>query len=251
MPTLPEAFLTAPIAHRALHDGNIARAENNRAAIEAAIAGGYGIEIDVQLSKDGVAMVFHDYALDRLTTAKGAIAQATVAQLAETAFKTGEIGVPTLREVLDLVAGRVALLIEIKDQDGAMGPNVGPLEEAVAEALSGYDGPVAVMSFNPHSVAKLATLCPDIPRGLTTGSWESDEDKLVPAARRAELVAIGDYDAVGATFISHQWSDLERPRVQELKTKGAHILCWTVRSLEAEAKARRVAENITFEGYLA
>lgn len=251
MPTLPEAILTAPIAHRALHDGNIARAENNRAAIEAAIAGGYGIEIDVQLSKDGVAMVFHDYSLDRLTTTKGAIAQATVAQLAETPFKTGEVGVPTLREVLDLVAGRAALLIEIKDQDGAMGPKVGPLEEAVAEALDGYDGPVAVMSFNPHSVAKLAALSPDTPRGLTTGSWESDEDKLVPAARRAELVAIGDYDAVGATFISHQWSDLERPRVQELKTKGAHILCWTVRSLEAEAKARRVAENITFEGYLA
>ncbi|WP_434289473.1 glycerophosphodiester phosphodiesterase family protein [Celeribacter sp. SCSIO 80788] len=250
MPTLDPAFFKAPIAHRALHDGNHTRAENNMKAIETAIASGFGIEIDLQLSADGEAMVFHDYSLHRLTEGSGPFAQRNVTELAELRFKTGEVGVPTLGQVLDAVAGQVPLLIEVKDQDGAMGPKIGLLEEAAARALAHYKGPVALMSFNPHSVAKLAELCPDIPRGLTTSAWANREDGIVPAARRAELRDIPDYDRVGACFISHQWDDLSSPRVTELKSAGAHILCWTIKSPEAEAQAREIAENITFEGYL-
>ncbi|WP_460272701.1 glycerophosphodiester phosphodiesterase family protein [Celeribacter sp. ULVN23_4] len=250
MPQLDPAFLKAPIAHRALHDGNHHCAENNLKAIESAIAAGFGIEIDLQLSADGEAMVFHDYALDRLTEGSGPFAQRNATELSELRFKTGEVGVPRLTEVLKAVAGRVPLLIEVKDQDGAMGPKVGLLEEAAARALQGYDGPVALMSFNPHSIARLAELCPDIPRGLTTSAWADRADALVPAARRAELRDIPDYDRVGACFISHQWDDLASPRVAELKSAGAHILCWTIKSAEAERQAREIAENITFEGYL-
>lgn len=249
MPRLPAAFFDAPIAHRALHDGNVTRAENNLRAIDAAIAAGYGIEIDLQLSADGEAMVFHDYALEHLTESKGAFARHTTADLRKLRFHTGEIGVPTLKTVLKHVAGRVPLLIEIKDQDGAMGPNVGLLESATARALAGYDGPVALMSFNPHSVAHCATLCPNIPRGLTTCDWADKEDQLIPAARRDDLREIGDFDRVGATFLSHQWDDLTRPRVIALQKAGADILCWTVKSPKAEIKAREVAQNITFEGY--
>ncbi|AJE45274.1 Glycerophosphoryl diester phosphodiesterase [Celeribacter indicus] len=249
MPALPEPFLARPIAHRALHDGNVTRAENNLRAIDAAIAGRYGIEIDLQLSQDGVAMVFHDYALDRLTDARGPIAQRDAAALGALRFGTGEVGIPTLSEVLARVDGRAPLLIELKDQDGAMGPKIGALEAATARALDGYGGPVALMSFNPHSVVRLADLCPGIPRGLTTGGWADEDDWPVPAARRAELREIPDYARTGAAFISHQWTDLGRPRVGELKAQGAHILCWTVRSPEAERTARAVADNITFEGY--
>lgn len=141
MPSLPEVFLKAPIAHRALHDDNIARAENNIAAIDAAIARGFGIEIDLQLSSDGVAMVFHDYALNRLTEGHGAFAQQSSEALSTLRFKTGEVGVPTLKQVLDHVAGRAPLLIEVKDQDGAMGPSVGALEVAAAKVLEDYEGP--------------------------------------------------------------------------------------------------------------
>ncbi|TNE68160.1 MAG: phosphodiesterase [Rhodobacteraceae bacterium] len=250
MPTLDPAFFKAPIAHRALHDGNRTRAENNMKAIESAIAGGFGIEIDLQLSSDGEAMVFHDYSLHRLTEGSGPFAQRNVTELTELRFKTGEVGVPTLEQVLDAVAGQVPLLIEVKDQDGAMGPKVGLLEEAAARALAGYQGPVALMSFNPYSVAKLAELCPEIPRGLTTSAWSRNGDKMVPESRRAELREIPDYHRVDACFISHQWDDLSSPRVAELKSTGAHILCWTIKSPEAEVQARQIAENITFEGYL-
>ena len=143
------------------------------------------------------------------------------------------------------------LLIEIKDQDGALGPDVGPLEEAVARAIAGYDGPVAVMSFNPHSVAAMARLAPDVPRGLTTCGLRPKGLAAPAAGGRDRLREIPDYDRDGASFISHEAADLDRPRVAELKDAGAAILCWTIRSPEAEAAARRIADNITFEGYAA
>lgn len=248
---LDPSFVTLPLAHRALHDVTDSRPENSRAAVRAAIAKGYGIEIDVQLSADGQAMVFHDETLDRLTHDSGAVQDRTAADLALIPLRHGDEGIPTLPEILAIVAGQVPLLIEIKDQDGEMGPNVGPLEQAVADALRGYVGPVAVMSFNPHSIAHMATLAPDIPRGLVTSAYDYDDWHPLPGAVCDALRPIPDYTRVGACFISHEAADLGRAEVADLKSQGATILCWTIRSVQAEAAARQVAQNITFEGYLA
>lgn len=250
-PALPRAFLGAPITHRALHDLTAGRPENSRAAVVAAIAAGYGIEIDLQLSADGQAMVFHDYALHRLTPETGPLRTRSAAELATIPLRHGDEGIPTFAEILSLVAGRVPLLVEIKDQDGAMGPEVGQLEAAAAAALHGYEGPVAVMSFNPHAVAEMARLAPDLPRGLTTSSYDPADWTPLPPAVCDRLRGIPDYDRCGASFLSHQWQDLRRPRVAELVAQGADLLCWTIRSPEAEAEARQVAGNITFEGYAA
>lgn len=246
---LPGSFLSRPIAHRAYHDKDQGRPENSPAAIRAAVAAGYGIEIDLQLSADGVPMVFHDYALDRLTEAKGPITLRSAAELGTTRLRHCTEGIPTLAEVLDIVAGQVPLLIEIKDQDGAMGPNIGLLEAATAEALKGYDGPLAVMSFNPHSMQAMARLAPDIPRGLTTSSYEASDWPTLSADTCDRLRDIPDFDGVGASFISHEANDLDRPRVAALKASGVPILCWTIRSSQAEAEARKIAVNVTFEGY--
>jgi glycerophosphoryl diester phosphodiesterase len=248
---LPEAFLRRPIAHRGYHDRAAGRIENTPAAFRAAIEAGYGIECDVQPAHDGTPMVFHDYDLRRLTGHSGRIASRTPQDLSRITLTGGTDTIPTLASVLALVAGRVPLLIEIKDQDGAMGAAVGALERAVAAVLKGYEGPVALMSFNPYSVAALAAAAPDLPRGLTTSSYRAEDWPLLPAATRDRLREIPDYDAVGASFISHEAGDLDRPRVAELKARGAAILTWTIRSPEDEAAARRIAENVTFEGYRA
>lgn len=248
---LPSAFLTRPIAHRALHDRAQGRPENSRAAVRAAVAAGYGIEIDVQPSSDGVAMVFHDEWLDRLTDESGPINARTAADLGRIPLKHGDEGIPTLAEILAIVDGRVPLLIEIKDQDGQMGPLQTPLEEATAHALQGYTGPVALMSFNPHSVARMGTLTPHLPRGLTTSAYDYADWAPVTPEVCDHLRDIPDYDRTGACFISHEAADLSRPRVAELKAQGAAILCWTIRSPEEEAAARRIAQNVTFEGYAA
>jgi glycerophosphoryl diester phosphodiesterase len=112
---------------------------------------------------------------------------------------------------------------------------------------------VALMSFNPFSVMALRDLAPDVPRGLTTCSFDPEDPEWGPAGeeRLAHYRAIADYDHASACFISHDAADLGRPRVAELKAEGARILCWTIRSAEAERAARQVADNVTFEGYLA
>lgn len=248
---LPPVFLAQPIAHRALHDRAAGRPENSPAAVRAAVACGYGIEIDLQPSADGVPMVFHDYDLRRLTGIPGRVRGRSAAELGGLTLLGGKEGIPTLSEVLEIVAGKVPLLIEIKDQDGAMGPSVGPLEEATANVLAGYEGPLAVMSFNPHSVAAFRAAAPQVPVGLTTSAYLAEDWPLLPAAVRDHLRTIPDYDRVGASFISHEAADLDAPRVSTLKRQGAAILCWTIRSAEAEAAARKVAQNVTFEGYLA
>jgi len=249
--TLPDDLLRLPVAHRALHDLAAGRPENSRAAIRAAIAAGYAIEIDLQLTADGQAMVFHDYDLKRLTHDSGPLRQRTAAELSQIPLAGGDgEGIPRFSEVLELVAGRVPLLIEIKDQDGAMGPDVGPLEAAAAAALKGYEGPLALMSFNPHSMAEMARLAPDLRRGLVTSAYDPTDWPL-STATGDHLREIPDFDRVEACFISHEAADLARPRVRALHAEGVPVLCWTIRSPAAEAEARKLADNITFEGYLA
>lgn len=245
---LPEALVTVPLAHRGLHGDGVP--ENSLAAAQAAIDAGYGIECDLQPSGDGVAMVFHDPDLVRMTGVAGPIRACTAAELGALRLAGTEEGIPTFRALLDLVAGQVPLLVELKAQDLFTGENTGALEAAAVRELAGYTGPLAFMSFNPHAVAAMARLAPDVPRGLTTWSWAPDPEEPISREEAAVLRDIPDYDTVGASFISHEAADLERPRVAELKDKGARVLCWTITSPEAEARARKVAENITFEGYL-
>ncbi len=250
MPALHRSFLQVPLAHRALHDVSDRRPENSRAAIMAAMAAGYGVEIDVQRSADNCAMVFHDEDLARLSKAQGPIGVRSSEELGRIELRGGDEGIPTFRDVLSVVAGKVPLLVEIKDQDGALGENVGALEADVAAALDRYEGPVAVMSFNPHSVRKMMEYAPHVARGLVTCSFAADTWDI-PQDRRRQLRDIPDYAALGCSFISHEWHDLTRDRVAELKKEGADVLCWTVKSPAEEALARQIADNITFEQYLA
>ncbi|MBM2575817.1 phosphodiesterase [Jannaschia sp. Os4] len=244
---LPPSFLRGHVAHRALHGPG--RPENSRAAIRAAIDLGVAVELDVQRSSDGVAMAFHDYVLDRLTPAKGAIFLNEAASLGSTPLSGGDEGIPTLAEALAEVAGRVPVLIEVKDQDGDMGPNVGPLEDGVAAALDGYAGDVALMSFNPNSVAAMAERRPDLPRGLTTSAFRAENWPELTAATRDRLRAVPDLERVGAAFVSHEVGALDMPRIAEIAAR-LPVLCWTVRSEAQEREARRIAAGVTFEGYV-
>lgn len=247
---LPAAFVRSPIAHRALHDRARRRIENSASAIRAARAAGYGIEIDLQLSADGVAMVFHDEDLGRLTGEAGPLNARSAAELGRIKLAGSDDTIPTFAQVLSLIGGAVPLLVEIKDQTLTMSQTDGRLEQATARDLQSYSGEVALMSFNPHSVAHMAGLCPMRPRGLTTSAYGDDWAPLSTATCDI-LREIPDYDRTHSSFISHEAQDLTRPRVAELKAQGAAILCWTIRSPEAEAEAREIAHNITFEGYAA
>jgi len=248
--TLPAAFFARPITHRGLHDRSKGVIENSPSAFRAAIAAGYGIELDVQLTSDAQAMVFHDYDMARLTGAQGAIQTRTAEVVRGMTLSDSDDTIFDLPAVLELVGGRVPLLIELKDQDGSMGPNVGPLERTVADALKGYHGDAAVMSFNPYSTTMMAQLAPDRPRGLVTSSYDPSNWAPLSAKTCNHLREIPDYDRSGASFISHEANDLSRPRVAELKAQGAAILCWTIKSQAQADEALKIAQNITFEGFI-
>ena len=195
-------------------------------------------------------MVFHDYSLERLTNKTGPIRMRTAAELRTTELKAGGDCILDLGALLELVNGQVPLLIELKDQDGALGPDVGPLERRTAELLANYAGDVAVMSFNPHAIKLMSDLAPDVPRGLTTCDFHAESWSILPHKRAEELTTIPDFDRVGASFISHDWQLLDADPVAVLKAKGAPVLCWTIQSAAQEIKARHLADNITFEGYI-
>lgn len=243
-------LLERAFAHRGLHDVNAGRTENSLAAFGAAIDAGYGIELDIQMSRDGQAMVFHDYALSRLTQATGAVRQQDARELGKIKLNGSSETIPDLARVLEYVAGRTPLLIEIKDQDGAMGSQTCGLENSVASLLKSYQGDVAVMSFNPHSIANFAKTLPGVPRGLVTCKFDLAGFPTIPAATRKRLRSIPDFDDVGASFISHSIKSLGNKRIIELRQRGVPVLCWTVKTAESEAKVRKNADNITFEGYL-
>lgn len=259
-PRLSPEFMTRSLAHRGLHDLAASRPENSLAAIRAAVEAGFGIEVDVQPSSDGRAMVFHDNLLDRLTDGTGPISAVDAQALARLRIAGTDERIPTLAQVLATVAGRVPLLIEIKDQDGGLGPGNGmnagararggALERAVAGDLSGYEGPVAVMSFNPHSMAWMAELAPDVPRGLVTCGFEQADWPGVDQTTLVALRDIPDLHRVGGSFISHDARDLSAATVARLAEAGHDVLCWTIRSADDEALARKYARNVTFEGYI-
>lgn len=250
MTGLSSEFITRPLAHRTLHDVSDGRPENSLAGARAAVEAGFGIEIDVQLTADDQALVFHDYDLERLTGAKGYVRTKTKAEMAAIPLKGSDATAPVLSDFLNLIDGQVPVLIELKDQDGALGATPSSLEEAVCDCLKTYKGQVAVMSFNPHMVARCKELAPDIPRGIVTDPFIEEDWPFVPAERRAQLATIHRFDEVGASFISHNVSDLRSKYVQRIKSKGHPILCWTVKSAASEAEARKIADNITFEQYI-
>lgn len=247
---LPRAFLDRPVAHRALWGEG--RPENSLAAVRAGIEAGYPLEFDLQPSADGEAMVFHDHDLDRLTDETGPVAAREAAELVRIPLRGGGgETIPRLSDLLALVRGRVPLLIELKDQTGELGEGPAHLEEATARALHGYEGPVALMSFNPHMVARLAELRPDLPRGLTTDPFRARDWPGIPEAVLTQLRLMKHYDRTGASFVSHKALDLWRPDLRRLRRRGAAILCWTIRAPWQERLARLVADNVTFEGYRA
>ncbi len=239
-------WLTAqPFAHRGLHDKENGVIENSRKAFAAAIQGGYGIELDVQLSRDGQAMVFHDRGMKRLTGLQGKLAHHTAAELGAIKLKDSEDVVETLPTILNLIAGQVPVIVEIKTTPRE---EAGALEEAVAAALDNYEGPAAIMSFAPAAVAWFADYAPHIVRGMVAMDFVREGTGL-SWGERLVLTHLHHRDHTDPDFVSFNQAHLPHNTIAQLRRGGLPILCWTVRD---QATADRVAphvDQITFEGF--
>jgi glycerophosphoryl diester phosphodiesterase len=228
-----ERLIARPFAHRGLHGQG--RIENSRAAFHAAVLAGHGIELDVQLSADGEAVVFHDDRLDRLAEAQGPVAGRSAQDLASIRLRGSSETIPPLAEILELIAGRTPLLIELK----ASGRRVGALSGAVDRALGDYVGEVAVMSFNPAVGHWFAKRAPHQLRGLVvTEAGKPSRGRL----RRALSTIWSSPD-----FLAYDIRDLPSRFADRHRRRGLKLLTWTCRNADHRAIAAAHTDQIIFE----
>lgn len=221
-------------AHRGLHGDGII--ENSRAAFAAAIAAGDGIECDVQLSADGTAFVFHDDSLDRLTDRTGPVSALSRTEIARIELRDAGETIPTLEEILALIAGHVPLLVEIK----APGRHIARHCLAVRRAIEGYRGDVAVMSFNPQVCHWFAAYAPRVARGLVI----SEEDKSGPRGAVERHLSLW---RAKPDFLAYDVRDLPSRFATAQRARGLPVLTWTVRSAEEQATASLHADAPIYE----
>lgn len=247
---LDRGAFVRPIAHRGLHDRTKGRIENTAPAFQAAVDHGYGIECDLQAAKDGTPMVFHDDKLDRLVRALGPIAAHTPTALARLRYKAHDTHILQFSELLELVGGRVPLLVEVKAH--RKHPPQSFLDK-IARAARAYEGPIALMSFKPDVVAELGKLAPRVPRGLVAGTHQlrpslwatpraATRGKMLDRVMRTAPHGIAFY-AIDVRMVrgARAWMNRHAP--------GLALFSWTIRTARERATAARWADAPIFEGY--
>ena len=239
--TVTPAWLTSlPIAHRGLHEAGVP--ENSLPAFEAAMAAGYGIELDLRLSADGVAMVFHDECLDRLTDRSGPIEALSANELRRLRLLGTEAHIPSFAEVLDRVDRRVPLLVEVK---GWREP-AGGLESAAWAELKNYRGDYAVQSFDPACLIWFRRHAPGVARGQISLRRRGAGDGQ-SALKRFLLSNLLLGTTARPQFIAYKIDDLPHPLVGLARRLGLPVLAWTVHNDAQRQKALALADNIVFE----
>lgn len=240
--TAPHWLLERPFAHRGLHAPGPERPENSLAAFRAAVAGGFGVELDVQLAADGTAMVFHDEDLARLAGRPERVAALSAGALGQVTLAGGSERIPSLAAVLRALGEDVPVLIEIK----AEGPEFRACAEAVHAVLAGGYPKAAVMSFHPGVPAWFAEAEPGRCRGqVAMESWRYPRN--FSGNRRAALMAMLDQRVGEPHFLAYDIRGLPAPLAHVYREAGLPVLTWTVRSAEERRRAAAHADNIIFE----
>ncbi len=233
-----------PYAHRGLHDAARGIPENTLAAFDRAIERGYGIELDVRMTRDGDVIVFHDPNLDRTTDSQGQIALMSWQQLKGVKLKGCDETLKTLHDVFMHVRGRVPILIEVKATENKYLPAC----FAVRRALEGYRGATAVMSFHPGVAAWFAEHAPKVVRGLvmTEKDGRAFSRWNIRKRLRRQLLVM----KAKPHFIAYDVRRLPSTFIAAARERGYTILTWTVRGDAAHAVAAKCADQVIFEGDL-
>jgi glycerophosphoryl diester phosphodiesterase len=244
----PDWLTARPVAHRGLHDISRGIVENMPAAAQAAVAGKFAIECDIQLTADGEAMVHHDDELGRLTDGSGALKTRTAAELKAVRFKNTAERMMTLTDLCDLVAGRVPLVIEVKSHfDGDR-----KLVTRMSEVLAAYKGPAVGMSFDPDQVVALREIIPSRPRGIVAEHDYTAEDwpEASPEQRHG-MTHLRHFFRTRPDFVAYWVNEL--PSLAPWLARNVFrcpLLTWTVRTQEQRERAARHADQMIFEGFV-
>ncbi len=249
----PAWLIARPIAHRGLHDRAQGVIENSVSAARQAIAGNYAIECDVQISADGEAMVFHDATLERLCDEKGRVDAQSAASLSRIALRGSDDAITPLPRFLELIGGRVPLIVEIKSE---FAEDL-KLAERTACLAAAYNGPVALKSFDPGIMAHLqknrGTLgLSHIPLGMIAEAhFDHEEWNFLQPQEKHALANFLHWQDTQPDFLSYHVNDLPHAVPHLLRrAMGLPVMTWTVRSAEQRARAEAWADQMVFEGWL-
>ncbi len=229
------AFTCCPIAHRGIHDVE-GTAENTLSAFKKAMDKMLPIELDVNVTKDGVPVVIHDGYLGRLCGVDAYVKDLTLSELKEARLCESGEEVPTLEEVLSFTGGKVPLLIELKGTDTSR------VSESFYDVIKNYDGKYAVQSFNPYYLYRFRLLCRDVPVGILTKRWRGGNENLLFRflARNVMFNFL-----IRPDFIAYRYSDKLTLSVKLCRLFGACLFGWTFSSTE-----ELLQFDGMFEGYI-
>ena len=236
-----EKYKGVKFAHRGLHGEG--RAENSMSAFRAAVEEGYGIELDVRLSKDGQLVVFHDDTLDRVVGMEGRVDAYTAEELGKMSLSGTADSVPLFADVLELVGGRVPLLVEIKEN-----PGNSAVSRATAEMLSSYSGPYVIESFNPLSLRTVSKKAPKVARGILSHRYYAYKQYKKPLYFLLQTLLLNRI--CSPAFIAYDHRHANALSLRIARKMGAVTFAWTVRSAEEEQEAYKNGfDGVIFENY--
>lgn len=231
-------------AHRGLHGNQGDAPENSLLSFRKAVDAGYGIEFDVQLTRDRIPVVFHDESLQRVCGVSGNVRDYTLEELSQFRLMNSDERIPTLRDTLDTVAGKVPLIIEIKIHE-----DVNAVCSTADKLIAAYKGPYCIESFDPRAVRWYKQHRPQVVRGQLSCSFNTKERKeslpeFLVHHLLTNLICRPDFIA----YDHNDKNNLSRRLCRSL----FHVLsvAWTIRSQEQLDKSRNDFDLFIFEQFI-
>ena len=232
----------SPIAHRGLHDISRQIPENSMQAFMGAVDHGFSIELDIRRTSDNQIVVFHDSNLLRLTGSNQHIEALPFQSIRDLRINNIEYRIPLFEDVLKTVAGKVPILVDIKNEKTA-----GVFESKIYEIIRTYSGKFAIESFNPHTLQWFKNNAPGILRGRVGMDPHADNFRFL----RRYLVGRYLKDPVGSPdFLAYDIRCRPYWAVQFHRSKGAAILGWTAKNEKQMTACGKYFDNLMFEGFL-
>ena len=237
-------LLNVLYAHRGLFDNKTDAPENSLPAFQKAVEAGYGIELDVQLSKDGIPVVFHDASLKRMCGVEGNVWDYPLSELKQLKLADSNAEVPTLAEVFDVVDGKVPLIIEYK----LYVPQT-KVCRLVNDLLRSYTGAYCIESFHPLALLWYRRHRPDVVRGqLCMEFWNEDKYRGNPFFFLLSYLVTNA--AARPDFIAYKHSDASNLSFRLTKRMGALSVAWTIKSQTQLEEAKKHFDLFIFDSFI-
>ena len=231
-------------AHRGFHNKDLKRPENSMGAFRTAIELGYGIETDIQLTKDSQVVVFHDFNLNRVCGVDKQVSDLTYQELLQYHLYDSDEKIPLFSEFLKLVDKKVPLLIELKCKDGK--DRIAPEADKI---LREYNGIYYIQSFHPLALRWYKKNRPEVIRGQLAECYEVQKEfhKKIAFFLQQHLI----FNVLcRPDFISYNWKHRKEWSLNICKyVFGAPLAAWTVRHKEDSKKVRKKFDVIIFEKF--